>query len=95
MSEDERLQLARTVSEAHSALQETALRLRRLLPPKTPALKAAVRAEESAFRLKRELQRMDLAEPEPRHAPLPAVRQGGKGVDIERLRRGKGPDEER
>ena len=87
MSEDERLQLLGTVSEAHSALREAALRLRLLLPTKAPATKAAVKAEEGAFRLKRELQRLDLAEPDPRHLSLPEVRQGSKVVDLERLPR--------
>ena len=94
MTEDERLQLTRAVSEAHASLQEAALRLRRLLPPKAPALKAALRAEREAFRLKRELQRMELAEPDPRHAPLPEVRRGGKAVDVARLRPPKSPGEE-
>ena len=94
MTEDERLRLLGTVSEAHSSLREAALRLRRELPGKAPAVKAAVKAEQTAFRLKRELQRMDLAEPDPRHAPLPEVRRGGKAVDVGRLRRGKDPDEE-
>ena len=88
MTEDERLQLLGTVSETHSALKEAALRLRRELSPKAPALKTAVKAEQWVYRLRRELQRMDPAEPGSRHAPLPAVRQGGKVVDIERLRRG-------
>ena len=60
MSEDERLQLVRAVSEAHASLQEAALRLRRELSPKAPALKAALRAESGAWRLKRELQRLGL-----------------------------------
>lgn len=94
MSEDERLQLAGDVSEAHAVIRETALRLRRELPPKAPALKAAVRAEESAFRLKRELQRMELEAPAQKRQPLPEVRRGGKVVDLERLRRGKYPNEE-
>ena len=94
MTEDERLQLLGTVSEAHSALKEAALRLRRELPAKSPALKAALRAEREAWRLRRELQRLDLAEPDPRHAPLPEVRRGGKAVDAGRLRPRKSPGEE-
>ena len=94
MTEDERLQLLGTVSEAHAAIRETALRLRRELSPKAPALKAALRAESGVFRLRRELQRMDLAEPDPRRAPLPAVRQGGKVIDVGRLRPRKSPGEE-
>ena len=96
MSEDERLEMVRTVAEAHAGLREIALRLRRRLPAKAPALKAALRAESGVFRLKRELQRLTLEDPEParRRQPLPEVRQGSKVVDLERLRRGKLPDEE-
>ena len=89
MTEDERLQLLAAVSEAHAGLQETALRLRRELSPKAPALKAALRAEREAWRLKLELQRLDLSEPDPRPQALPEVRRGGKAVDVGRLRRGK------
>ena len=41
-----------------------------------------------AFRLKRELEQLDITEPEPaRHRePLAEVRRGGKVIDIERLR---------
>ena len=94
MTEDERLQLTRAVSEAHASLQEAALRLRRELSPKAPALKAALRAESGVFRLRRELQRLDIAEPGPRPQALPEVRRGGKVVDVGRLRRGKDRGEE-
>ena len=50
MSEDERLEMVRTVAEAHAGLREIALRLRRRLPAKAAAAKAAVRAEQEAFR---------------------------------------------
>ena len=93
MSEDERLEMLRTVTEAHADLREIALRLRRRLPPKAPAVKAALKVEEGALRLKRELQRLDLAEPDrdPRHQSLPEVRQGSKVVDISRLRPRRSP----
>ena len=94
VTEDERLQLLGTVSEAHAGIREAALRLRRLLPAKSAALKAALRAESGVFRLKRELQRMDLAEPARRHGALPEVRRGGKAVDVGRLRPRKSPGEE-
>ena len=95
MSEDERQEMIRTVAEAHDGLKEIAFRLRRQLPSKSPALKAAVKAEQTAFRLKRELQSLDLEDPEParRRDALGEVRRGGKVVDIERLGRQKGPDE--
>ena len=56
MSEDERQEMVRTIAEAHSGL-EIAFKLRRELTSKAPALKAAIKAEQEAFRLKRELQR--------------------------------------
>ena len=58
-------------------------------PSKSPALKAAVRAEQEAFRLKRELQRLDLEDPEParRRDALGEVRRGGKVIDIDRCER--------
>jgi len=37
MSEDERLEMLRTATEAHADLKELALRLRRRLPAKAPA----------------------------------------------------------
>ena len=96
MSEDERHEMLRTAGEAHSGLKELVLRLRRHTP-KSPAHKAAVKAEQELFRLRRELQRMDLTDPDPaeRRGPWPEVRRGGKVVDIGRLRPSKGPDDER
>jgi len=91
MNEDERLQLLETVGEAHAVLSDVALELRRRLTSKAPVTKAAVKVEQEAFRLKRELGRLDLTEPDPapRRGPRPEVRRGGKVIDIERLRRGK------
>ena len=89
MSEDERLELVRSAAEAHSGLSEIAFKLRRELGAKAPALKEALKAEERAFRLKRELQKLDIQDPEParRREPLGEVRRVGKVIDIERLRR--------
>lgn len=89
MNEDERLVLVRTATEAHAGLSEIAFKLRRELPAKAPALKEALKAEARAFRLKRELQQLDIqgAEPAPRRAPLGEVRRDGKVIDVERLRR--------
>lgn len=97
MSEDERLEMVRTATEAHSGLREIAFRLRQRLPTNAAVAKAAVRAEQEAFRFKLGLQWLDISgpAPAPRRGPLPEVRQGGKGVNVERLRRGRGPDEER
>ena len=87
MSEDERLELVRTAGEAHSGISEIAFRLRRELPAKAPALKEALKAEQRAFRLKRELQKLDIQDPARRREPLAEVRRGGKVIDVERLRR--------
>lgn len=97
MSEAERQEMLGSIAEAHAAISEAAFKLRRELPLKAPVTKAAVKAEQEAFRLKRELGRFDLTEPDPapRRAPLPEVRRGGKLVDLDRLRKRKGPDDER
>ena len=58
MSEDDRLKLVETVAEAH-----TPPRKRRRLTSNAPATKAAVKAEQESFRLMRELQRLELADP--------------------------------
>ena len=89
MSEDERQEMVRTVAEAHDGLKEVAFKLRRQLTQKAPALKAAVKAEQEAFRLKRELQRFDLSDPLPPlpGGPLPGLRQGQQVIDFARLRR--------
>ena len=89
MSEDERQELVRTAAEAHAGLREIAFKLRRERGAKDPALKEALKAERTAFRLKRELQQLDIQGPEParRREPLAEVRRGGKAIDIERLRR--------
>ena len=48
MTEDEREHLLTTVGQAHAGLSEVALKLRLGLPPKTPALKTAIKAERAA-----------------------------------------------
>ena len=65
MSEDERQELVGTIAEAHAGLREIALRLRRELTMKAPALKAVIKAEREVFRLKREIERLDIEDPEP------------------------------
>ena len=89
MSEDERQEMVRTIAEAHSGLREVAFKLRRQLTQKAPALKAAVKAEQEAFRLKRELQRLDIENSEqvPRREAVSEVRRGGQVIDPDRLRR--------
>ena len=89
MNEDERQYLFRTVSEIHSRLSEVALKLRQELPPKAPALKTVIKAEREIFRLKRELQRLDIEvlEQAKGRKSLPEVRRGGKVVSMDQLLR--------
>ena len=89
MTEDERQNLLGTVVEANTGLSEVAFKLRRELTPKAPALKTAIKAERETFRLKQELQRLDIEDLEPakRRESLPEVRRSGKVVDMEQLRR--------
>ena len=72
MTEDEREHLLTTVGQAHAGLSEVALKLRLGLPPKTPALKTAIKAERVAFDLKRSLQRLEVKDVETitRRAPV-------------------------
>ena len=87
MTEDERLELVGTVAEANAGLSEVVFKLRRELTPKAPALKAAIKAERETFRLKREIQQLDIEDPEQAkgHESLPEVRRGGKVVDMDQL----------
>ena len=98
MTEDEREHLLSTVGQAHAGLSEVALKLRLGLPPKTPALKTAIKAERVAFDLKRSLQRLEVKDVETitrRAALLPEVRRGGKVVDPESLLRHENRHDER
>ena len=63
MTEDEREHLLSTVVQAHAGLSEVALTLLGL-PPNTPALKTAIKAERAAFDLKRSLQRLEVKDVE-------------------------------
>ena len=96
MTEDERQNLLGTVAEAQGGLSEVAFKLRRELKPKAPALKAAIKAYREIFRLKRELQRLDVENLEhaKRLKSLPEVRRGGKVVDVDQLLRQKPRDDE-
>ena len=91
MTEDERQNLLETVAEAHGGLSEVTFKLRRELTTKAPTVKAAIKAEREIFRLKRELQRLDIEDLEQAKGrkSLPEVRRGGKAVDMEQLRRQK------
>ena len=90
VSEDERLELLRSVSDAHASLADAALELRRRLGRSSSLSQKAVRAEQGVLRLKRELQRSDVDEPEPEAR----FYRGGPFVEINRLRHGKGRGEE-
>ena len=96
MSEDERQEMVATVAEAHAGLRELAFKLRRELTMKAPALKAAIKAEQEVFRLKRYLQQLDLEYPEfpRRREALPEVRRGGNVIDPDRIPRQKVPNDE-
>ena len=96
MTEDERQDLLRTVAQAHAELSEVALKLRLALPPKAPALKAAIKAERVAFHLKRTLQQLVVEDLEQAKgfAALPEVRRGEKVVDVKSLLRQKDRREE-
>ena len=87
MTEDERLELVGTVAEANAGLSEVVFKLRRELTPKAPALKAAIKAERESFRLKGELKRLAMEDPEQAEGreSLPAVNRSGKVVDVELL----------
>ena len=98
MTEDEREYLLSMVGQVHASLSEVALKLRLRLPPKTPVLKTAIKAERVAFDLKRSLQRFEVKDVETitRRAPvLPEVRRGGKVVDPESLLRHENRHDER
>ena len=98
MTEDEREYLLSTVGQAHAGLSEVALKLRLELPPKTPVLKTAIKAERAVFDLKRLLQRLEVKDVETitQRAPvLPEVRRGGKIVDPESLLRRANRHDER
>ena len=86
MSEDDRQEMLGSITEAHAALSEATFKLWRELSAKAPATKAAVKAEQEAFRLRREPQRLELA-----NTSLAKVRCGSKVIGGGRERRPKGP----
>ena len=72
------------VTEAHNVVSSLLSDLRSRYSTKSPAVKAAAKAERDLFHLKREILRMDL-EGTPCTATLPEVRRGGKVVEPEEL----------
>lgn len=96
MCEVERQQLLGIITEAHDALREAALKLRRHLPSVASALKSAFHAEQEVFRLRREIQWLVLDDPVlvRKQEPLPEDRRSGEVIDVGRLRRRKLDDDE-
>ena len=84
LTEPEREQILADVAEAHNAISNLLSDLRRRYSAKSPALKAAAKAERNLFQLKREILKMDL-ENTPARSPLPSLRRGGKVIDPEKL----------
>ena len=54
ITQDEREHLLSTVGQAHAGLSEVALKLRLGLPPETPVLKTAIKAEPQALGARQE-----------------------------------------
>ena len=89
MSRDERGELVYRAAEAHSGLNGIAFKLWRELGAEAPLLKAALSAEQEAFRLQREIELLDIGGPDQarRCEALPEVRRGGTAINPGRLRR--------
>ena len=84
LTEPDREQILADLTEAHNAISKLVADLRRRYSAKSPALKAAAKAERDLFQLKREILKMDL-ENTPARAPLPSLTRGGKVIDPEQL----------
>ena len=84
LTEQDREQILAELTEAHNAISKLLSDLRRRYSAKSPALKAAAKAERDLFHLKREILKMDL-ENTPARSPLPSLRSGGKVIDPEQL----------
>ncbi len=80
LTEPDRQQILAELTEAHNAISKLLSDLRRRYAAKSPALKAAVKAERDLFHLKREILKLDLENP-PDRSPLPSLTRGGKVVD--------------
>ena len=86
MTDGERQDLLRTVTETHASLSEVAFKLRLELPQKSAPLKRAIKAERVAFHLKRALQQLVIEDVEQANERerLPKVLRGGQVVDVKR-----------
>ncbi len=80
----EREELLDELTKAHNVVSTVVSKLRGRYSAKTPAVKAAAKAERALFQLKRDLCKMDL-EGSPARTTLPEIRRGGKVVDLEDL----------
>ncbi len=84
LTESEREELLDELTKVHDVVSTVVLKLRRRYSAKTPAVKAAAKAERGLFQLKRDLIKMDLEEA-PVRTTLPEVRRGEKVVDLDDL----------
>ncbi len=84
LTEPDREQILAELTEAHNAISKLLSDLRRRYSAKSPALKAAAKAERDLFHLKREILKMDL-ENTPARSPLPVLTRAGKVIDPEQL----------
>ncbi len=84
LTEPDREQILADLTEAHNAISKLLSDLRRRYSAKSPALKAAAKAERDLFQLKREILKMDL-ENTPARSPLHSLRRAGKVIDPELL----------
>jgi uncharacterized protein involved in exopolysaccharide biosynthesis len=83
-TEPDREQILADLTEAHNAISKLLSDLRSRYSPKSPAVKAAAKAERDLFHLKREILKMDL-ENTPARSPLPSLTRGGKVIDLKKL----------
>ncbi len=84
LTESEREELLDELTKAHNVVSTVVSKLRSRYSAKTPAVKAAAKAERGLFQLKRDLLKMDL-EGAPVRTTLPEVRRGEKVVDLDDL----------
>jgi hypothetical protein len=84
LTEPDREQILAELTEARNAVSKLVSELRSRYSAKSPAVKAAVKAERELFHFKREILKLDLANP-PARSPLPALTRGGKVIDPEQL----------
>ena len=82
LTEPDREQILAELTEAHNAISKLLSDLRRRYSPKSPALKAAAKAERDLFQLTHAILKMDL-ENTPARSPLPTLTRGGRLVDPE------------